>query len=576
MSLPVAHAFFAQDLQAVVLAGGPGSRMHPFSSGTPKCMLPVVNRPLLFYSLFQLERAGFDAVLLVTSPSALDRVSTYVHELYPADAAVRAHRAAHAGSRGLAVALRALPDGLDTAEVLCHLRDDITSTDVVVLSGDIVGEWMLPAAADAHRALDASLTMVVAATATASTTTTATDGPRGAQGKKDKKAAAAAAANPSNESWNDLQTFIGVDRDTGRLLYTQSAADVADAGGQLRVPREVLQRVRALSVRRDLRDLHVYFFKRWVLDWLQHRPQLGSIRSELVPYLVRHQFALGRRAAAAWEEAQQVPRDDERRGADVDPVGDGAGEPESPATDRRRRRRRRRQEAPLLPSVPPYAAYSRALFPGGPMAPDDRVRCYAYSALPPHAPSLLRVNTMEAYVQANRQVASGVLMPSLQHHLHPYNMNEYDQGTGAATDRATAAAETDSVAPPPPTDRSVQALHMGERTFVARDSVLAPGSITLGRECQVRGGTIIGRHTVIGDCCKLTACIVMDHVKIGDRCVLQHCVIGSHAEVLAQCDLRHCQIGPHAQVAAHTTASGEVFSQFEASLAAMARVSLEE
>ncbi|KAK4536223.1 hypothetical protein CDCA_CDCA07G2248 [Cyanidium caldarium] len=569
MSFAVAHASFAQDLQAVVLAGGPGSRMHPFSSGTPKCMLPVVNRPLLFYSLFQLERAGFDAVLLVTCPSALDRVSTYVHELYPADAAVRAHRTAHAGSRGLAVALRALPDGLDTAEVLCHLRDDIVSTDVVVLSGDIVGEWMLPAAADAHRALDASLTMVVGA----ATTATATNGHRGTQGKKDKKAAAAA-ANHSNESWNDLQTFIGVDRDTGRLLYTQSAADVADAGGQLRVPREVLQHVRALSVRRDLRDLHVYFLKRWVLDWLQHHPQLGSIRSELVPYLVRHQFALGRRAAAAWEEAQQVPGDDEQRGADVEPVADGAGEPESPATYRRRRRRR--PEAPLLPPVPPYAAYSRALFPGGPMAPDDRIRCYAYSALPPHAPSLLRVNTMETYVQANRQVASGVLMPSLQRHLHPYNMNEYDQGTGAATDRAAAAAETDSAAPSSSTDGPEQALHMGERTFVARDSVLAPGSITLGRECQVRGGTIIGRHTVIGDRCKLTACIVMDHVKIGDRCVLQHCVIGSHAEVLEQCDLRHCQIGPHAQVVAHTTASEEVFSQFEASLAAMARVSLEE
>eukprot|EP00166_Cyanidium_caldarium_P003975 ctg_393.g206 len=257
-------------------------------------------------------------------------------------------------------------------------------------------------------------------------------------------AAAAAAANHSNESWNDLQTFIGVDRDTGRLLYTQSAADVADAGGQLRVPREVLQHVRALSVRRDLRDLHVYFLKRWVLDWLQHHPQLGSIRSELVPYLVRHQFAIGRRAAAAWEEAQQVPGDDEQRGADVEPVADGAGELESPATYRRRRRQR--PEAPLLPPVPPYAAYSRALFPGGPMAPDDRIRCYAYSALPPHAPSLLRVNTMEAYVQANRQVASGVLMPSLQRHLHPYNMNEYDQGTGAATDRAAAAAETDSAA----------------------------------------------------------------------------------------------------------------------------------
>lgn len=48
------------EFQAVVMAAGGGSRMTDLTSSIPKPLLPVGNRPLLWYPLNLLERAGFE------------------------------------------------------------------------------------------------------------------------------------------------------------------------------------------------------------------------------------------------------------------------------------------------------------------------------------------------------------------------------------------------------------------------------------------------------------------------------------------------------------------------------------
>jgi len=59
-------------VQAVLLAGGGGSRLYPLNaSGTPKVLLPVANRPLLTFPLRMLEESGVSDVLLVSPPACL-------------------------------------------------------------------------------------------------------------------------------------------------------------------------------------------------------------------------------------------------------------------------------------------------------------------------------------------------------------------------------------------------------------------------------------------------------------------------------------------------------------------------
>lgn len=48
------------ELQAVLMAAGGGSRMTDLTYNTPKAMLPVGNKPLMWYPLNLLERMGFE------------------------------------------------------------------------------------------------------------------------------------------------------------------------------------------------------------------------------------------------------------------------------------------------------------------------------------------------------------------------------------------------------------------------------------------------------------------------------------------------------------------------------------
>ena len=53
-------------MKAMVLAAGKGSRLAPLTNKTPKPLLPVQGRPLIFHLLDQLEQAGVNEVIVNT------------------------------------------------------------------------------------------------------------------------------------------------------------------------------------------------------------------------------------------------------------------------------------------------------------------------------------------------------------------------------------------------------------------------------------------------------------------------------------------------------------------------------
>uniref|UniRef100_A0A8C4L3D7 Translation initiation factor eIF2B subunit gamma n=1 Tax=Equus asinus TaxID=9793 RepID=A0A8C4L3D7_EQUAS len=55
------------EFQAVVMAVGGGSRMTDLTSSIPKPLLPVGNKPLIWYPLNLLEHVGFEEVIVVTT-----------------------------------------------------------------------------------------------------------------------------------------------------------------------------------------------------------------------------------------------------------------------------------------------------------------------------------------------------------------------------------------------------------------------------------------------------------------------------------------------------------------------------
>src|SRR3990167_7791712 len=110
-------------MKGVILAGGNATRLRPLTWVTNKHLLPIYNKPMIFYPLESMVRAGIKDVLIITGPN---HSGSFINLLKSGkDFNLRLSYEIQEEAAGIAQAINLAYDFADNAKILVILGDNI-------------------------------------------------------------------------------------------------------------------------------------------------------------------------------------------------------------------------------------------------------------------------------------------------------------------------------------------------------------------------------------------------------------------------------------------------------------------